>query len=55
VAVTQLCEAELAWAAGDRDRALKALARARQGFEALEMAWFDREAERVRRALDRSA
>jgi class 3 adenylate cyclase/tetratricopeptide (TPR) repeat protein len=44
VAVTHLCEAELARAAGEDDRARASLAQARQGFAALDMAWFDREA-----------
>lgn len=44
VAVTHLCEAELARAAGEDDRARTSLAQARQEFAALDMAWFDREA-----------
>ncbi len=49
VAVTQLCEAELALAAGDRDLGLARLADARRVFAALDMAWFDREASRLAR------
>jgi class 3 adenylate cyclase/tetratricopeptide (TPR) repeat protein len=55
VAVTQLCAAELALAAGERDRALALLAEARQAFAAMGMAWHDREASRVAGDADRSA
>ena len=44
VAVTLLCEAELAFAAGEPEPARARLAEARRGFAALDMAWHDREA-----------
>lgn len=47
IAVTQMCEAELALHAGERDRALALLAEARQAFAALDMAWHDEQAKRV--------
>jgi tetratricopeptide (TPR) repeat protein len=52
IAVTLLCEAELAVEAGARDRARTKLAEARRVFAALDMAWHDREAISLARRLD---
>lgn len=53
IAVTRLCEAELALAAREPARARAALAEARRGFAALDMAWHDREASRLAPRLAR--
>lgn len=53
VAVTQLCEAELALAAGDRQLASARLEQARQAFAALDMAWHDGQASRLAADADR--
>ncbi len=52
VAVTRLCAAELAFAAGDRKRARASLAEARRAFAALRMAWHDCEAASLARRLE---
>jgi class 3 adenylate cyclase/tetratricopeptide (TPR) repeat protein len=51
IAVTQLCEAEIRQASGEREQAAALLDKAEATFEALAMAWHRNEADRLRRSF----
>jgi hypothetical protein len=52
IAVTRLCETELALIGGEWTRASTSLAEARAGFRVMDMAWFEREAISLARRLE---